>query len=361
MKHTLFLLTFAVMALSAAAQQTTEIPYTFAHRGGHIDGIVPENCPAGVKMAAKYGYRAVECDVHYTKDSVLVCMHDPKINRVMRLAEGYGEIPEPVKYREVNFGELRSKYVLASSDPALRTPIATFDEILAACKECGMTALLHTDEPEAYKRACEVLGPKGFIAFDVSYEALTHARDYSSECLILWDPNRTPAEEVIEKLKALGGPCGISSMKKDLLTADYTRPIREAGFSVQASIFTMPGDIEAAENGCNIILSDFCLFAPENSPARKQSRSEERDDITIAAGESIHFEWDAVQFGSIEMLLDFTGEVEVQVNDDITYTLSGNGRHLIDGWRFYEKTPSFTVTAKKESSISKLKVSLLKY
>ena len=31
---------------------------------------INENCPAGVEMAARYGYPAVEIDVRYTLDSV---------------------------------------------------------------------------------------------------------------------------------------------------------------------------------------------------------------------------------------------------------------------------------------------------
>ena len=347
------ILVLAVAALLAAGcAGSPEVPYTIAHRGGHIDNLIPENSVAAVRMAARYGYRAIECDVHYTADSILVCMHDQRINRVMRLADGYEEIPGDVRYRDLCYDELRSKYVLASSDPSLRTPIASYEEILAACRECGITALLHTNEPQAYKRACEVLGPTGFIAFDVDYEALSHARDYSSDCLILWDPDRAGVEEVLAKLEALGGPCGISSMKKDLLTADYVRPIREAGYRVQASIFSMPRDIEAAENGCDIILSDFCLLHEGKCPEGCKTLSGRK----LAEGESICWEWDETECGSIEMALEFTGEVEIQVCDDISYSLSGEDRTLLDGWRFYKKAPSFTLTAKKATTIKKLSV-----
>jgi len=312
-------------------------------------------------MAARYGYRAVECDVHYTMDSVLVCMHDRTINRVSRIAEGYQEIPEPVNYKEVNYDELRSQYVLASSDPELRTPIASFDEILEACKETGIIALLHTDEPEAYRKAREVLGPKGFIAFDVSYEAMQKAREITDECLILWDPGRMSADSVIMRLQALGGPCGISSMKKDLLTAEYVSTIRNAGYSVQASIFAVPSDIAGIENGCNIVLSDFSLFPAEDSQVRTAPvafyKTAKRK---LAAGESISMNWDFIKYGSFEMEMTFTGTVKVNVNDDIEYTMEGTDRYLQDGWRFYEKTPSLTVTAKEKSEIT-MKASLFEY
>ena len=59
------------------------VPYSVAHRGGHIKGYVPENSPDGVASAKRYGFRAIECDVHYTKDNKLIHMHDRTINRTM--------------------------------------------------------------------------------------------------------------------------------------------------------------------------------------------------------------------------------------------------------------------------------------
>lgn len=362
MLKNLISITAAALALTTCGTtDTCETPFSIAHRGGHIKDVIPENSIAAVEMAARYGYRAIECDVHYTLDSVLVCMHDPKINRVMRIAEGYQEIPEPVKYRDVNYDELRSQYVLASSDPSLRTPIASFEEILTACKENGIIALLHTNEPEAFKRANEVLGPEGFIAFDTSYEAMQKAREISRECMILWDPNRMCADSVIMRLQELGGPCGISSMKKDLFTAEYVGAVRKAGFSVQASIFTIPGDIVGIENGCNIILSDFSLFPPENSPVREKPVVFKRaKNEKLAAGESISINGDFIEYGSFELALTFTGTIELKVNDDIEYTLEGNERFLQDGWRFYKKNPSLTITAKEESVIT-LRADLFEY
>ena len=85
-----------------------------AHRGCWLrensgEYYIPENCPAGVAMAARYGYPAVECDVKYTKDSVMVIMHDGTINRTMRNAADYSKIQEPVRVSETTFAELREK------------------------------------------------------------------------------------------------------------------------------------------------------------------------------------------------------------------------------------------------------------
>ena len=74
------------------------VPYSVAHRGGHIKGYVPENSPDGVASAKRYGFRAIECDVHYTKDH-----HQPY----------YGQRQRPLPYRKT--GRIRSnKFCRAS-------------------------------------------------------------------------------------------------------------------------------------------------------------------------------------------------------------------------------------------------------
>ena len=145
MKRLLIILA-ALAAAFACSAPAHKVPMSVAHRGAHVDSLIPENSPAAVAMAARMGYTAIECDVHYTRDSVLVIMHDKSINRTMRNKDGYTKIEEPVRYPEHDFQELRDNYVLASTDPEFRKPIPSFEEHLAACKEYGIIPMLHTNE-----------------------------------------------------------------------------------------------------------------------------------------------------------------------------------------------------------------------
>ena len=131
MKRIVYL--FAVLvAVSCGSARHASFPYAVAHRGCWLmEGkafYINENCPAGVRMAAQYGYPSIECDVQYTSDSVMVLMHDETINRTMRNASDYSEISTPVKVTDHTFEELRSRYVLASTDPALRVPTEQFPD-----------------------------------------------------------------------------------------------------------------------------------------------------------------------------------------------------------------------------------------
>ena len=162
MKRIALLLLLGLAGLSGCREARTPLPMAVAHRGCWLkDGeefYINENCPAGVRMAAQYGYPAIECDVRFTRDSVMVLMHDGTINRTMRLAADYSPIPEPVRVSELDFEELRSRYVLASTDPALRLPIPTLEEELLACKEYGIVPMLHSSVVESYRLAQQILG-----------------------------------------------------------------------------------------------------------------------------------------------------------------------------------------------------------
>ena len=96
-----------VAVVSCGPAIPTDLPWAVAHRGCWLmDGeefYINENCPAGVRMAAQYGYPAIECDVKYTLDSVMVIMHDGTINRTMRNASDYSKITEPVKVKDLTF------------------------------------------------------------------------------------------------------------------------------------------------------------------------------------------------------------------------------------------------------------------
>ena len=111
LKKVFALLALALSALSCGQVENVDLPMAVAHRGCWLkDGeefYINENCPAGVKMAAQYGYPAIECDVKYTLDSVMVIMHDGTINRTMRNASDYSVIEEPVRVTEHTFEDLR--------------------------------------------------------------------------------------------------------------------------------------------------------------------------------------------------------------------------------------------------------------
>jgi hypothetical protein len=335
-----------------------DTPYAVAHRGCWLmDGeefYINENCPDGVRMAARYGYPAIECDVRYTRDSVMVLMHDGTINRTMRMASDYSPIPEPVKVSDCTFEELRTRYVLASTDPALRTPIPTLEELLETCRETGVIPMLHSAIVESYRLAHDIMGDR-FIAFDAKEEAVSRARNYSS-CLILLDPGKDSADSTIGRLQAMGGRCGMSTMNYHMLDSAYIQSVKQAGYEVQASIFPAHHAQRATADGVTIQLSDFYWHQTQG---RKAVASLKKKRLHLSEGECFTWTKQAPEYAAITMELDFTGSLEITLCGK-TYTLSHKEGQKPEslGLRLFKTDAEVSLKALGTSDIRSLKIKL---
>lgn len=337
----------AASLYSCATVPETTYPTAVAHRGCWVKDLVPENCPAGVYLAAKYGFWAVECDVHYTSDSVMVLMHDATINRTMRLKDGYAPIPEKVKVSETTFEELRTKYVLASDDPELRKPIPTFAEELEACKATGVIPMMHSSVRESYHLAQEVLGD-GWICFMSEDANGAYARGIS-DCLVLLDPGRDEAENVVKRLAAIGGKVGMSTMKHDMLKAPFIKTIRDAGYEAQSSIFPTPHEMDAIHDRASIILSDFVWFPRDG---RKPCQSWNKKDRKFLEGEEVSFEGEAYEFSGMTFTATFKGSVEISLSDGRSYTITHEDYDTETmGLRLHKTAPSVKVKALADTDL----------
>ena len=339
----MLLVALALATLVSCGQKAQDaFPQVYAHRGCHLDGLIPENSVAGVEMAARFGYPAVEIDVKFTLDSVLVVMHDGTINRTMRLAEGYAPAPAPVRVTETPFTELREKYVLASDDPAQRAPIPTLVEMLEACQRCGIHPVLHSQIPESYHLAQEMMGDN-WTCFTHLYDMVACARSFSG-CKILWDPNRTPAAACVEQLQDLGGCLGMSTMKYDMLDAAYIATMHSAGMHTQSSIFPAPHEADAIHDGADIILSDFCWLQTEG----RNPFNEKKIRSLVLAGEASEAYAcpEAPEFGAMVLEFTFKGQGSVTVNGKAVYPLSSETeQRFVVGYRSHGLAPSFEIKA----------------
>ncbi|MGH3668750.1 MAG: glycerophosphodiester phosphodiesterase family protein, partial [Acidimicrobiia bacterium] len=54
-------------------------PVAIAHRGSRL--LWPENTMEAFSGAVSLGYRHLETDLRVTSDGVLVCLHDPTVDR----------------------------------------------------------------------------------------------------------------------------------------------------------------------------------------------------------------------------------------------------------------------------------------
>ena len=105
-------------------------PRFFAHRCG--GALAPENTLAGLRLAARLGYRGVEFDVMLCADGVPVLIHDETLERT---SDGSGRVAETALagLRWLDAGGRQHRAYAGE-------PIPTLEEALACCNTLGLTA-----------------------------------------------------------------------------------------------------------------------------------------------------------------------------------------------------------------------------
>ena len=340
---------FAVASVSISARK---LPSTFAHRGCWLGTEVPENSVAAVEMAKRFGYKVIECDVHYTKDSVMVLMHDHMdMRRCIRRKSDYSKLDKPLNVADITYEELKRDYVLPSDNPALRTPVPTFEELMLACKKNGIMPLLHSDVVESYHVAQKMFGNK-WIAFSSTYKKMKEARRIS-DCPILLSMDNVTSSQAIEKMKSIGGKIGLSSMGYKMMSADFINDLRKAGYDVQASIFPADEEIRAIRDRVSIVLSDWC-FLPHKG-VRPKSVSKKKN-LQLNPNEHIDIQFGQSKYGATTVEMTFVGEIELVINGNRRYVLKHDTlSDEVIGMRFINSASSVEVIAHSKTNVKKLK------
>lgn len=341
------------IAVATMAQSEQPLPKMFAHRGCWSK-ICPENSLPAVARAAQHGYLGIECDVKMTSDGKMVIMHDKTINRTCRNAEDYSKIQGKVKIEDLTFKELRNNYVLESPNKEYRTQVPTLEELLKECKKHNIVPMLHSKYVESYRLAQKILG-NNWVCFTSNVEALKECRKFS-KCLILYAIDEKTAESAFEVLPQLGGKLGVSSMKREALTRERIKRLKECGYEVQASIYKAPREVYALRDGATIILSDFNIMP---DPSNKPVKVVEIDPQTLAQGQTIRvLADDKVKDGGVAIDIEFEGVIEIAFDKNAQlYTLHNNGSHHDRfGVRFINRKGMVALHGVEESKIKSAKV-----
>lgn len=105
-------------------------PRLFAHRGG--GALAPENTVAGIRLAARLGYRGVEFDVMLSGDGMPVLIHDESLERT---TDGAGDVAQTplAELRLLDAGIRFHRAFGGETVPRL-------EEALDCCARLGLTA-----------------------------------------------------------------------------------------------------------------------------------------------------------------------------------------------------------------------------
>lgn len=153
-------------------------PLMIAHRG--LSSFEKENTMAAFIAGGNHTYYGMECDIHVTKDNVIVVCHDSNLERV----SGVNLIIEESTYEEiqqVNLYDVKKE----NNWPYLKVP--TFEEYLDCCIRYNKVAVIEFKflfkEEDVY-RVIEIVKSRNYldkcVFISFVYENLTFVRKYDS-------------------------------------------------------------------------------------------------------------------------------------------------------------------------------------
>lgn len=110
--------------------RSNNLPIVSAHRGGPMEDF-PENCIATFENTLKHGFALLEIDPRYTKDSVIILMHDQTLDRT---TNGHGKVSD------YTYAEIQKLFLKDITGKITTYKIPTLDEVLVWAK--GKTILV---------------------------------------------------------------------------------------------------------------------------------------------------------------------------------------------------------------------------
>ncbi len=234
------------------------LPRWFAHRGGGT--LAPENTLAGIRLAARMGFKAVEFDVMLSADGTPVLIHDETLERT---TSGAGRVCD------------MSDDALFLLDAGNGERIPRFSEAAALCREYGLLANIEIKPASGFERQTaetvaqmtEILwqGAKVVpLISSFSFEALEIARDLAPNIPrgILYEHAPVDWRETLKRMGAVSLHCAADLLSDDVLLEAQANDIPVLCYTVNGkkaakSIF---------DRGVSAIFTDrLDLFVAETS------------------------------------------------------------------------------------------------
>ncbi|UCV20213.1 glycerophosphodiester phosphodiesterase [Ferribacterium limneticum] len=234
------------------------LPRWFAHRGG--GALAPENTLAGLRLAARLGFAAVEFDVMLSGDGTPVLIHDETLERT---TNGQGLVSETPDAR------------LFALDAGNGERVPRYAEAVAMCREYGLLANVEIKPAAGFERqTAETVARLSTslwqgaavqpLISSLSLEALEIARDLAPQIPrgVLFE--QVPADwlAVVRRLQAVTLHCDVEHLSDDVLAEVQANDIPVLCYTVN----TKKAAESLFERGVSAVFTDrLDLFVTETS------------------------------------------------------------------------------------------------
>ena len=167
-----------------------------AHRGAYYQA--PENTIPSFQLAARQGYKAIECDVRETKDGALVISHDASLLRSCGIDALISNLTlKQIRQYRIISGNGIGKY------PNLKIP--TLEEYLKVCNQYKCTPVIEIKSPMSEKGIKKLYNTisgsvKSPVVISFSTKILVSLRKYNSR-LSLQKISKTWSQSLLDTCK----------------------------------------------------------------------------------------------------------------------------------------------------------------
>lgn len=206
------------------------LPRWFAHRGG--GSLAPENTLAGIRLAARLGYRAVEFDVALSADGTPVLIHDAGLERT---TNGIGRVDET------------PDAILFALDAGAGEHVPRLADAAALCRAYGLLANVEIKPAAgAEQRAAEIIirqcatfwhgAAESLLVSSFSLEALAVARDLAPEMRrgLLFDTPPAGWPEEMRRLQGFSLHCNAGQISPEILAEAVRLGVPVLGYTVNS-------------------------------------------------------------------------------------------------------------------------------
>ncbi len=206
------------------------LPRWIAHRGG--GSLAPENTLAGIRLAARLGFAAVEFDVMLSADGTPVVIHDETLERTTNGSGRVCDTPDAV---------------LFTLDAGHGQRIPRYAEAAALCRELGLLANVEIKPAAGFEaRTAEVVSrltvdlwqgaPRPPLISSFSLEALEIARDLAPQIErgVLFESVPAGWLNEIQRLQAVSLHCDAELLSDEVLSEAQAQDIPVLCYTVNA-------------------------------------------------------------------------------------------------------------------------------
>lgn len=210
------------------------LPRWFAHRGG--GSLAPENTLAGIRLAARLGYRAVEFDVMLSGDGTPVLIHDETLERT---TNGSGRVCDT------------SDALLFQLDAGNGERIPRLAEAVALCREYGLLANVEIKPASGFERQT--------------------AEIVARQCVELWRGAETPPLISSFSMAALAiahdlAPAIPRGLLFDRVPADWRQQMADLhGVTLHCNAAHVADEVLVEANACGIPVLCYTVNRPEQA------------------------------------------------------------------------------------------------